>query len=135
MMENAGLQLERALAAGAMISSISKSDLFVDAYFGFSQKLPLPEAFLISIAKANKASSLKISLDLPSGFNKDTGDLCFKPDYILTMAAPKTELINFGHGPGLYIADIGIPTKLYEHLGIRQLDFSHSGIVKYTNIE
>ena len=53
---------------------------------------------------------------------------------ILTMAAPKTELIKFGHGPDLYIADIGIPGDLYEHFGIRQPDFGQSGIVKYTNI-
>jgi len=51
------------------------------------------------------------------------------------LAAPKTELIKFGHGPGLYVADIGIPGDLYEYFGIRQLDFAQSGIVKYTNIQ
>jgi len=58
MMENAGLQLERALATGAEISPFIESDVFVDAYFGFSQKLPLPDAFLASIEKANKDSAL-----------------------------------------------------------------------------
>ncbi len=129
------LQLKRALAAGAKISPPDKSDIFVDAYFGFSQKLPLPDAFLASIEKANRNSALRISLDLPSGFNKENGDHLFRPDFILTMAAPKTELIKYGHGPDLYIADIGIPAGLYEHFGIRQPDFGQSGFVKYTSIQ
>jgi hydroxyethylthiazole kinase-like uncharacterized protein yjeF len=129
------LQLDRALAAGAEISPLGQSDVFVDAYFGFSQKLPLPRAFLDSIEKANNESKFRISLDLPSGFNKDSGDQLFNPDLILTMAAPKTELIKFGFGPVLYIADIGIPIDLYEHFGINQPDFAQSGIVKYMNIQ
>jgi len=128
-------QLDRALAAGAEITPLSKSDIFVDAYFGFSQKLPLPDIFLASIEKANSDSAIRISLDLPAGFNKNNGEILFNPDLILTMAAPKTELIKFGHGPGLYVADIGIPTDLYEHFGIRQPDFGQSGIVKYTDIQ
>jgi len=128
------IQLERAQAAGAEISSFSKAEVFVDAYFGFSQKLPLPDIYLASIEKANLESALRISLDLPSGFNRNNGDLYFKPDLILTMAAPKIELINFGHGPGLFIADIGIPRDLYKYLGIRQPDFCHSGIVRYTKL-
>ncbi len=128
------LQLERALAAGAEVSNLSKADVFVDAYFGFSQKLPLPDIFLTSIEKANRDSALKISLDLPSGFNKTNGDHLFRPDFILTMAAPKIELIKFGHGPGLFIADIGIPGDLYEHFGIRQPDFAKEGIAKFTSL-
>jgi len=107
----------------------------MDAYFGFSQKLPLPGAFLASIEKANNKSALRISPDLPSGFIKDNGNQLFKPDLILTMAAPKTELIKFGFGPLLYIADIGIPIALYEHFGISQADFAQSGIVKYMDIQ
>ena len=38
-----------------------------------------------------------------------------------TPLAPKTELIKFGHGPGLFIADIGIPGDLYEYFGNRQI--------------
>ena len=125
------MQLDRALAAGAVISPLAKADIFVDAYFGFSQKLPLPESYQASIHMANQHSAFRISLDLPSGFNKETGTLIFRPDLILTMAAPKTELINFGHGPILHIADISIPRELYEHFGILQPAFQQSGIIKY----
>ena len=127
----AARQLDRALAVGAVVTPLTKSDVFVDAYFGFSQKFPLPKSYLASIKVANQHSVLRISLDLPTGFNRENGDLLFRSDLILTMAAPKTELIKFGYGPGLYIADIGIPRELYDYFGIRQPDFRHSGIVKY----
>jgi len=126
-----GLQLDRSLAAGASVCPIGKADIFVDAYFGFSQKLPLPKAYLDSIHKANKNSAFRISLDLPSGFNKETGTLLFSPNLILTMAAPKTELITFGYGPILHIADISIPRELYEHFGLLQPAFQQSGIIQY----
>jgi NAD(P)H-hydrate epimerase len=130
-----GTQLGRTLAAGASVSPIRKTDIFVDAYFGFSQKLPLPESYLDSIQKAMEGSAFRISLDLPSGFNKETGTVLFSPDLILTMAAPKTELITFGYGPVLHIADISIPRELYEHFGILQPDFQQSGIIKYLRKE
>lgn len=129
-----GIQLKRALANGAEIFPPAKSYVFVDAYFGFSQKLPLPAPFQISIEKACQNPVLKISLDLPTGFNKKSGVSLFDPDLILTMAAPKKELIKFGYGPSLYIADIGIPKELYDHFGIRQPDFRQAGIVKYTDL-
>ena len=124
-------QLVRALAAGAAVSPMAKADVFVDAYFGFSQKLPLPDGFLASIKKANQHSAFRISLDLPSGFNKESGETLFQADLILTMAAPKTEMITFGYGPILHIADISIPRKLYDQFGILQPAFQQSGIIKY----
>jgi len=107
----------------------------VDAYFGFSQRLPLPDLYRTSINKANQHSAFRISLDLPSGFNKENGELLFRPDLILTMAAPKTELIKFGYGPILQIADIAIPRELYDHFGILQPAFHQSGIIKYLSHE
>jgi len=124
-------QLERALQAGSRVRAIGKADIFVDAYFGFSQKLPLPESYVNSIQRAMQNSAFRISLDLPSGFNKENGETLFHPDLILTMAAPKTELITFGYGPILHIADISIPRELYEHFGILQPAFQQSGIIKY----
>ena len=124
-------QLDRALAAGATVGPFTSADIIVDAYFGFSQRLPLPESYLASINKANQHSALKISLDLPSGFNKETGEVLFRPDLILTLAAPKTELIKFGFGPILQIADIAIPQELYDHFDILQPPFQETGIIKY----
>lgn len=123
-------QLNRAIAFGAINDSIDHPDIFVDAYFGFSQRLPLSGVFQNAIKLANKNKSLKISLDLPSGFDKKTGDSLFKPDIILTLAAPKTELLESPVVADIYVADIGIPLQLYEDLGISQIPFFKSGIVR-----
>lgn len=38
-------QLDRAIAFGAINKSTEHPDIFIDAYFGFSQRLPLPGSF------------------------------------------------------------------------------------------
>ncbi len=124
-------QLERALAFGAVIDSIAAPDIFVDAYLRFSQRLPLNQTFKETIQKANQFKCTKISLDLPTGFNKITGSSEFVPDYILTLAAMKIELNKLLHNTDIFIADLGLPEKLYMGLGIKQpLGFNISGIVK-----
>lgn len=125
-------QLQRAMTFGVNIENVDLPDIFVDAYFGFSQRLPLPDIYLDSIHNSAIAKAVKISLDLPSGFDKHTLDFLFTPDSILTLAAPKTELIQSGIESEIYIADIGIPAQLYRDLGVSQPDFGESGIVKFS---
>ena len=62
------LQLERALTFGAKKGRIKKPNIWVDAYLGFSQRLPLSTAYTERIEQANKSNCLKISLDIPTGF-------------------------------------------------------------------
>ena len=124
------IQFERALAYGVSHECIDSPDIFIDAYLGFSQRLPLSLEFKTSIDAANDFSCLKISLDLPTGFNKQDGSSTFIPDIILTLVAMKKELHKLANHTSLYLADIGIPLIAYTEFGIRQPDFSHSGIVK-----
>ncbi|MDA3818627.1 MAG: NAD(P)H-hydrate epimerase [Prolixibacteraceae bacterium] len=111
------IQLKRALAFGAVIGSLNKPDLFIDAYFGFSQRLPLPVEFESAIEQANHLFCHKISLDLPSGFNPVNSSSLFKPDCIITLAAMKTELLPLKDSVQIFVADIGIPTLAYMELG------------------
>jgi len=129
------IQSERALAIGAALGAPGKPDIFIDAYLGFSQRLPLSREFKQAIDSANTYDCLKISLDLPTGFNKQNGLSIFQPDIILTLAAMKKELQKQVEKVSVYIADIGIPTKLYTDFGILQPDFSHSGITKVSDKE
>ncbi len=126
-------QLNRALAFGAGLENVNQPDVFVDAYFGFSQRFPLPEIYLEAILDSQLLRAFKISLDLPSGFDKTTLNYLFTPDSILTLAAPKTELIHSGIASEIYIADIGIPAQLYKDLNVSQPDFSKSGFIKYSH--
>ena len=122
-------QLTRAIAFGVKPESIGDPDVFVDAYFGFSQRLPLPEVYVKAIACAEQLDTIKISLDLPSGFDRESGDALFHPDVILTMAASKKELNEFILKADILVADIGIPSKLYEQVGIEPVPFNGEGYI------
>lgn len=125
------LQLERALAFGAIIESINEPDIFIDAYLGFSQRLPLSPNLLETIQKINKLSCKKISLDIPTGFNKTTAELIFKPDIILTLAAMKTELAPLLNQTQIFIADLGLPHFIYTEFGVKPLfEFKDSGVLE-----
>ena len=123
-------QLQRALSFGASQDHIPEPDIFVDAYLGFSQHLPLSEKYARAVSDANNLDGVKISLDLPTGFDARNGTALFHPDYILTMAAHKTELQNANLASEIFLADIGIPAQLYHKFGVEQPDFSRSGIIK-----
>ena len=125
------MQLERALAFGAIIEPVNEPDVFIDAYLGFSQRLPLSPNLLKTIGKINKLRCKKISLDIPTGFNKVTGELIFKPDIILTLAAMKTELLPLLDQTQIFIADLGLPHSIYKEFGIKPLyEFKESGVLE-----
>lgn len=123
-------QLNKALSFGVEVGYPENPDLFVDAYLGFSQRLPLSETFSSAVEKANRLKCKKISLDLPTGFDKHTGSSIFRPDIILTLAAMKTELLKYDDGVDFYLADLGIPSKVYTKFGIVQpKEFMNSGLL------
>ncbi len=124
------VQLERAFAFGVSHEIIENPDVFIDAYLGFSQRLPLSPEYKQALDKANSFNCLKISLDLPIGFDRHNGSSAFIPDIILTLAAMKKELLKQADNASIYLADIGIPSNIYTEFGLRQPDFSHSGIIK-----
>ena len=108
-------QLARALAFGTEIDTIGNPDIFIDAYLGFSQRLPLSPTIQDSVDKSNQISCPKISLDIPTGFNKISGETVFLPDMILTLGAMKSELFKLTGNTEFYLADLGIPAIIYEN--------------------
>lgn len=127
----AAVQLERAIASGANKAGMADPDVFLDCYLGFSQRLPLYGLLQESVVKANKYSCPKISLDLPTGFNKLTAESIFKPDAILTLAAMKTELLPLPGTTRIFLADLGLPSAVYTRFGIKPyIEFRESGILE-----
>ena len=125
------LQLKRALAFGVRTTDIENPAVFIDAYLGFSQRLPLAPDMLEVIGKMNNLKCKKIALDIPTGFNKTTSELLFKPDIILTLAAMKTELVPLLGQIQIYIADLGLPHTIYSEFDIKPLpEFKESGIIE-----
>ena len=124
------LQLTRAVIFGAEISNPAHYDVWVDAYLGFSQRLPLPNNLLKRCEEANLSQALKVSLDLPTGFNGDSKAIYFNSDKILTLAAPKKILYKLPKSTEIFIADIGIPDAVYQKFEVDSLGFENNNILK-----
>lgn len=89
-------------------------DLIIDAIIGYSLNSEPKGKELELIKWANNQLSIKVSLDVPSGVNATTGEkyeLHIKPDLTLTLALPKTGLLQEITGE-LYLGDIGIPASV-----------------------
>jgi len=123
-------QLERALKFGAKMENIPNPDLWIDAYLGFSQRLPLPQLLKEIIEEANRSSAVKISLDIPTGFLGDPNSQYFEADKILTLAASKKILHHINSSTEIFIADLGIPRQVYAKFGTEQPPFYKSNILK-----
>jgi hypothetical protein len=80
----------------------------------------------------NSLKCTKISLDIPSGISEEGDSVWFRADKVLTIAAPKTILLNHKDEYELYIADVGIPTEVYlrNKIDIKTLGFYRDQIVK-----
>lgn len=124
------IQLERAIKFGATLDPIATPDVWVDAYLGFSQKLPLNEPLLNRIQQANTSNVLKVALDIPTGYLGDTTTSFFAADTIVTLATPKKILYDLSLSTTIYIADLGIPSKVYQDFGIDLFPFEHHGIIQ-----
>lgn len=124
------IQLKRALKFGASLKNINTYDVWVDAYLGFSQRLPLSDNLLKTIVAANNSSAVKISLDIPTGFLGADSSNYFCPDKVLTLAAPKRILFELDKEAEIYIADLGIPKEVYLKFGVDILPFYTNSIIK-----
>ncbi len=123
-------QFERALKFGAKNKNIPNQDLWIDAYLGFSQRLPLSDSLLKIIEEVNNSPAIKVSLDFPTGFLGNTDVPFYRADKILTLAAPKKILYNLDKNIDIFIADLGIPKEVYEKFGTELLPFHKHNIVK-----
>ncbi len=123
-------QLERAIKFGAKAETLTNPDIWVDAYLGFSQRLPLRPNLLDTVAKANQCECLRISLDIPTGFLGDTTPPYFQAHKIMTLAAAKKILFNLPDSSEVFIADLGIPKAVYEQFGAEMPPFQANNILK-----
>jgi len=118
-------QLKRALSVGVKIKKAANPAIWVDAYLGFSQRLPLSASYKDSIEQANRSKAYRISLDLPTGISSNPDSNMFDAHEILTLAAYKQILDNI-ESTAIYLADIGIPLSVYTKFGLHQPDFNQN---------
>ncbi len=125
------VQLKRALLFGAKQGLPTRTDIWIDAYLGFSQRLPLSTVFLEKIALANTSTAHRISLDIPIGISENTAQPMFKAHQIVTLAAPKKILEVLPKGRDIFIADIGIPKTIYKEFDIEMPQFAGQQLIKF----
>ena len=101
------------------------ADLLIDALIGYGLRGAPTGAARNLIQLANSSAAPILSLDAPSGLDTASGQL-YDPHIhasaTLTLALPKTGLLS-EQGRAivgvLYLADISVPSALYEQLGLQ----------------
>jgi NAD(P)H-hydrate epimerase len=123
---------------------VFKSDSFsdfiiVDAILGTGIKGKLKNKIKRIIEHINNSNALKISIDIPSGINPETGeiiDIAVKPEYTFSLHKIKTGLKIAGEDliGNLVTCDIGIPIEAQIFVGSgdllrikNRLNHSHKG--------
>jgi NAD(P)H-hydrate epimerase len=123
-------QLKRALLFGAKEGFPAQTDIWVDAYLGFSQRLPLSQILIEKIDLANASRAHRISLDIPLGISSDGASPMFHANTVLTLAAPKKILEILSSETDIFVADIGIPEDVYKKFKIKMPEFFEEQILK-----
>jgi len=120
-----GIEVEEIAEIGRVRTVLAHSDLIVDALFGTGIKGEITGLPGEVIDAVNEAGRPVVAVDLPSGLDADTGQICgrcVRADRTVTFGLPKIGLATF---PGaLYagrvsVAEIGIPEAAFQAAGIR----------------
>ncbi len=127
-----GEDINESETASELESTIGSADYIVDALLGTGNARPLTDdmrSLLIRVRQERKkrAELRIVAVDLPTGLNTDTGEVdpeTVHADTTITFACPKQGFFFF---PGrdyigqLYIADIGLPPELEQHIQTEML--------------
>ena len=108
-----------------------KYDVIIDSLLGYNIKGNPRKKYAEIINQVNKMETKVVSFDLPSGMDPYTGKMknpAIKAHYTLTLALPKTGLKKLKN---VYLANLGIPNKVYSDLGIKiENYFSDKEVIK-----
>lgn len=101
-------------------SFTDESGLVIDALIGYGLDDAPRGAIAEMIDAINKADVSVVSLDIPSGFDGDTGKApgrAVVADETLTLALPKPGL-GAAQSGDIWLADLGIPVGVFKRVGI-----------------
>jgi hydroxyethylthiazole kinase-like uncharacterized protein yjeF len=112
---------ERACAAGVRFTSqreLGTPDLAIDALLGLGGRRPPEGSMADAVHDLNALPCLRLSVDLPSGLNADTGqahgDTCVVADHTLSLLTLKPGLFTGNgrdHAGSVWLDDLGIDTR------------------------
>lgn len=87
----------------------SDYDIIIDAIFGTGAGGEIKDPLASLVSNLNKSKAFKVSIDVPTGINADTGEKAnayFEPDLLITMHDIKNGLKSYGDKT--VVVDIGI---------------------------
>lgn len=98
--------------AAQLTKGLSDQDLLIDALLGTGMRGEVREPFA-SVIRAIPTSVPMVSVDIPSGMNGDTGEICgvcVKANQTISFVREKTGLVGHPELTGeLIVTDIGMP--------------------------
>lgn len=106
--------------------SISDSSLIVDAIFGTGLSREVRDIYKDTILLINSSNSYKISIDIPSGLNSDTGEIlgyCVKADKTISFQYYKRGFLKYGveeYTGHIIIEKIGIPDLVKDRFNLTE---------------
>lgn len=128
----AGHQLRVLNAMGVALDPEPRSDadVVVDAVLGYSLNGPPRNRAEALISWANTFAGPVVALDNPSGLEVTTGrapGVVVQAEATLTLALPKLGLRAAAEVGDLYLADISVPSTVYEAMGVGPLPSFRAG--------
>lgn len=103
---------------------LSKADLIIDGTFGTGIRGEVTGINAAAIEAINKSRAKILSVDIPSGINGKTGQVCgiaVKAHETVTFSLPKPGLYQYpgaAYSGNITVADIGIPERIAAEAGL-----------------
>jgi ADP-dependent NAD(P)H-hydrate dehydratase / NAD(P)H-hydrate epimerase len=110
-------------ALAPLDAALTRADVIVDAVFGTGLGRPVQEHLARVIEAINAASGLRVSLDLPSGLDADTGSplgAAVQAHHTVTFGHPKVGLltpVGASLAGEVHVVDLGVPESIVAHTG------------------
>jgi NAD(P)H-hydrate epimerase len=112
------------------------ADLVVDAMLGTGIAGEVRGIYADAIPLLNEHASRILAVDVPSGINSDTGEVCgvaVRVDATVTLGAIKLGLMLFpaaDYVGDLFVGSLGVPETLFASLNIRRFVMTHELVAR-----
>ncbi len=124
--EKSDIDIHCVVTADQIAESIAGATTIVDCLLGTGARGPLRGLYADAVAAANATDALRVAIDLPTGFDCDSGeagDPTFRADHTITFVARKTgfEKADADAYVGvIHEVGIGAPQKLLDQFRLGQ---------------
>lgn len=115
------LEILEKMGASFKAGDFAEYDLIIDALLGYNIQGNPRAKFASLIKKANSVDVKKLAVDIPSGFDLETGGVftpCIRAENTLCLTLPKKGLNECDFAGGIFVGYMSVPSKVFEKMGI-----------------